>query len=338
MMGVRPSLRARSAAACSAALHGAEHPDLAAGEARIVGLGRLGRVRAQQAQRRRHVDGILMHDGQGIEARRRIADRGAGADHRGIVARHVGDQQRHHLRGMSRGREAAALDRGQVLSHAIHLGDVGAGFQQRLVDGLLVGKRQPFARDREQGGGAAGHQAQHEVVRGQALRHRQDAARGLLAGGIRYRVRSLDHLDPLARQAVAVARDDEAGERAGPIVLHRLGHGGGGLAGAEHDGAALGRRGQVRRQDLQRIDRTDGRREQAPQDVPIVGHSLSPAFARHSMGRAGRVKSKERQVWAGARPEAPPGRESAVSGVPRRCRRGRQARRRSGSRSGPRPG
>src|SRR6185312_3966398 len=84
--------------------------------------------------------------------------------------------------------------------------------------------------------------------------------------------------------------DDEAGERAGPVVLHRLGHGRGGLAGAEHDRAALGRRRQMGREDFQRIDGADGGREQALQDVPIVGHGPSLCPALYGAGRSGQVE------------------------------------------------
>ena len=111
-----------------------------------------------------------------------------------------------------------------------------------LVDRLLVGEGEPFARHRQQRRSAAGDQAEHQVVVGETAGHRQDAPRHLLAGGIRHRVGGLDHLDALARQTVAVARDDQAGQRTRPMILHRLRHRGRGLAGADHDGAALGRR------------------------------------------------------------------------------------------------
>ena len=308
------------------------------GEARIAGLRRLAiACEASRRQRGRHVDAVFVHHGAGHRAR--VVGSATVGPEPMTDGSSPGTSEISSVTTfarMRRGGEPPALDRGQVLAHAIHLGDVGAGFQQRLVDRLLVGQGQPFARDREQGGGAAGDQAEHEVVCGQALRHRQDAARGLLAGGVRHRVRRLDHLDPLARQAVAVARDDEAGERTGPVLLDRLGHRGGGLAGAEHDGAALGRRGQVGRENLQRIDRADGRREQAPQYVPIVGHRPSLCPALYGPGRAGQVEGAT--GLGGGAPLGSPARESAAWGARRRCRRGRRGRRRSGSRSGPRPG
>jgi hypothetical protein len=45
----------------------------------------------------------------------------------------------------------------------------------------------------------------------------------------------------------------------------------------------------VGRQDPERIDRADGRLEQAPQDIPVVGHSISPRqaalYGQHSTGQ-----------------------------------------------------
>jgi hypothetical protein len=67
-------------------------------------------------------------------------------------------------------------------------------FQQRAVDRLLVGQRQPSAGQGQQGRAAAGDQAQDQVV-GSARRQRQDALRAACAGGVGHRVRRLDHLD-----------------------------------------------------------------------------------------------------------------------------------------------
>ena len=74
-------------------------------------------------------------------------------------------------------------------------------------------------------------------------------AGGVAPALVGHRMGGLDDLDRSAGHGVAVAGDDEAGERARPVVLDRLGHRRRGLAGAEHDGAALGRRRQVRRHD-----------------------------------------------------------------------------------------
>src|SRR3546814_8861194 len=53
----------------------------------------------------------------------------------------------------------------------------------------------------------------------------------------------LDDLDRPAVDAVTVAGDDEALDRRREMILDRLGHRGGRLAGADHDRAAAARRG-----------------------------------------------------------------------------------------------
>ena len=65
---------------------------------------------------------------------------GPGGDHRRIVARHVGDRQGHDpCRRRGRG-EAAALDRREMLAHAVDLADRGARSQQCPRHRLLVGR------------------------------------------------------------------------------------------------------------------------------------------------------------------------------------------------------
>ena len=72
----------------------------------------------------------------------------------------------------------------------------------------------------------------------------------------------LDDLDMATGLGIAVARDDEAGERAGPGLLDRPGHDGAGLARAQHD-RSTGRRGwQMGRDPQGRIGGGDGRVEQ----------------------------------------------------------------------------
>src|SRR4029079_13685390 len=56
----------------------------------------------------------------------------------------------------------------------------------------------------------------------------------------------LDDLEPLGRNAIAIARDHEALERTVPGVFERFGHGSGGLPGADDHGPALGPWRQVR--------------------------------------------------------------------------------------------
>ncbi len=172
---------------------------------------------------------------------------------------------------MRRGGEAAAFDAGEVFPDAIHLGDIRAGFEQPFVDRLLVGEGERAAGQRQQRRSAARDQAEDEIVLGQALRLLEDAPCRLLAGFIGHGMRAFDDLDPPGRQSVAVAGEDQALDRALPVVFDRLRHGGGGLAGAEHDGAPLGRRGQAVRYDLQRVNGPDRRVEHAAQQGLAIG-------------------------------------------------------------------
>ncbi len=217
--------------------------------------------------RRRHLDAVAADDVERIGAGGRIGRRRPRGDVHGVVAGHVGNQQRHHLRRMAGGGQAPALDRGQVPAHAVHFTDRRAGLQQRPVDGLLVGERQPRDGQRQQRRPAAGDEAQHQVIRGEALDQGVDALRRGEPGGIGHRVRRLDDLDPLARHAVAVAGDDEARQRARPVVLDGPRHRRRRLAGADHDDASGGGRGQMRRQAMRRLGRVDRGVEHLPQEL-----------------------------------------------------------------------
>ena len=140
--------------------------------------------------------------------------------------------------GWHAAREPAALDRRQVPPHAVHLGDRRAAGQQRAVDRLLVGEREP---GRGRGSSAEPPPEIRQRTRSSAVRPRPARsmrARGALARRVGHRVRGLDDLDALARRGVAVARDHEARERPGPVILQRARHRGRGLAGADDDGAA----------------------------------------------------------------------------------------------------
>ncbi len=51
----------------------------------------------------------------------------AGGDGFRVIARHIGDQERHHPRRMGGGGKLPALDRREVFAHRIHLADIGPG-------------------------------------------------------------------------------------------------------------------------------------------------------------------------------------------------------------------
>ncbi|MCY1233854.1 hypothetical protein D9M72_464120 [compost metagenome] len=180
-------------------------------QARIAGLERLGRIRLQRGQHMGgQVDGVAPDDRQCIGARGRVGNGRAGGNVDGIVARHVGNQQVQHLRGVARGGQPAALDRGQVAAHAVHLGDGRARLEQRAVHLLLVVERDAGQRQWQQRRAAAGDQADHEVVLAETGHQFQHAARGGQPGIVRHRVRGFGDLDARARHRVAVARHHQS--------------------------------------------------------------------------------------------------------------------------------
>ena len=93
-------------------------------------------------------------------------------------------------------------------------------------------------------------QAQHDVLRAQALHQFHQPLRRLHSGGVGHGMRSFRNLDAPTRHRVTIARHHQARQRAAPMVLHRARHGGRGLARAyDHQPPAsqFGRCGQVRR-------------------------------------------------------------------------------------------
>src|SRR4051794_31922292 len=74
--------------------------------------------------------------------------------------------------------------------------------------------------------------------------------------------------DLAGRQPMTVARDGNAFELAAVALLHRNGHRGCGFACGCHEGAPARRRGQVRRQDVQRVCRGDGGTEAFLEQLP----------------------------------------------------------------------
>ena len=214
------------------------------------------------------LDAVAGEDRRRVRRRGRVGHGRAAGDHRRVVAGHVGDQQRDGARGPGRGGEPAALDAREMLADAVHLVDRGARAQQRPVDALLVGERQAVGRQGEQGRAAARDQGQDQVVLAQAADQVEDARGRGAARLVGYGVGGLDHLDPLAGGAVAVAGDDQAGELARPVPLQRQPHRGRGLAGPHHDGAPARRLGQVGRQHDRGVGGGDRRVEQRAQERP----------------------------------------------------------------------
>ena len=193
------------------------------------------------------------------------------------------------LAGAAATRQPAALDRGQMLADAVDLIDVGAAPEQRLVQGLLVVERDPRRRQGKQSRAAARYQAEREVVGAEALDEIEDPAGRVLPRGVGNGMGGLDHLDPLQRaDAVAIARDDQAGERlvSRPMRFDRAGHRGRGLAGADDDRAARGRREEGSRAQPCRARPPRSR----PRTCPAATAALSSAWLLRPTPSPGRFR------------------------------------------------
>jgi hypothetical protein len=108
--------------------------------------------------------------------------------------------------------------------------------------------RHRYGRDRQaqQARAASGNQNEQQVVGGELLCTMQDLLRRTLAGLVRHRMTGLDDADPLRRQPVRIARDDDAFHwHAGPGPLDGKRHARRRLARADDYDIAAWRRRQV---------------------------------------------------------------------------------------------
>ncbi len=122
-----------------------------------------------------------------------------------------------------------------MLSHRVHLDDVGAARKQAFVDGVLVGQGHPVGRQHHQRRTAARHQGDDQIIRGQSLHGGKDLASGLLAHRVGRWMRGFQHLDPARGRTLAVARDHDAAEiDVAPGGVERRRHRHRGLAGPDH--------------------------------------------------------------------------------------------------------
>ena len=183
-----------------------------AGQAGVARLDRLGFAAVQQRLRaRRQGDLVAPQDVQCVAAVGGVGHGGAGRDVDGLVTRHVGQQQVDHPGRAARGGQAPALDGRQVPAHAVHLADAGTAGQQCAVDGLFVGQAQAGQCQRQQGGAAAGNEAQHQIVGGQPLHQRQHATGGGFTGCIGHRMGGFHNLDVLAGHRMPIPCDHQPG-------------------------------------------------------------------------------------------------------------------------------
>ena len=222
MCASMPAARAAAAAALERSLRRGDDVHRVAGEGRVAGLGRLQLAALEPAPGSRRAP--RSRSGPAPPARRRRwSDRAPSGRCRWSrrIAGHVAHQQAHDLRRRAGARQPAALDRREMLPDAVHLVDRGAALQQRPVDRLLLVEAHALGGQGEQRRGAAGDQAEDEVVLAQAAGERADPCRGAAAGFVGHRMGRLDDLDPVEplclrrerRRQVVVAGDDQAADR-----------------------------------------------------------------------------------------------------------------------------
>ncbi len=241
----------------------------------------------------RQVEPVSADDGAGVGERGRIGHRRSRADHRRIVARHVGNGERDHAGRMRAPRQPAALDAGEMLSHAVDLADSGAAAQERPRRRLLFRKRDAGSRRDPIGRGAAGQEHQNEIVGAGCVGQRQRPLGAGKTGFVRDRMPSFDHGNAPGRAAVAVAGHRDAVEPARRnsreiVALSRLGERARALAGGKDDKPPARRLGQVRRQAARRMRGAYRRTEQGLQKFARLRHHGGPRFARPRTMATGR--------------------------------------------------
>ena len=207
------------------------------------------------SDRRRQIEPMARDDRARLCERRGIGHRRAGADHRRIVAGHVGDGERDHARRMRMRGEPSAFDAREMLAHRVDLADRGAGFEERARHRLLLREREAGGGRDPVGGCSARDEHQHEVAGAGLIGERQRLRRRIEARRIGHRMTGLDHRHEAGRPAIAVPRHRKAGDaarrqlaRVEIVAFGDLGHRACRLAGREHDQAAgRGRRWQIGR-------------------------------------------------------------------------------------------
>jgi hypothetical protein len=134
--------------------------------------------------------------------------------------------------------ELATFDGGEVFADGVHLMDVGAGGQELAGDGLFFGEGDAGGGQRHERGGAAGDAADDEVFGGGFAGEFGDALSGGDAAFVGDGVAAFAEFGVAEGGGVAVLDDDAAGgDAAAADLFDGLGHGGGGLAGAEEEDA-----------------------------------------------------------------------------------------------------
>ena len=166
-------------------LRGGDQVYFAAGEMGVIGFDRFAASAFQYVlEVCREADAVAAQDAKGVFAGSGIADSGAGGDVAGVVAGDVGNEQGDDSGGVAGCSQPSAFDRGEVPPDAVHFADAGAGFQEFAVERLFVFEADTVERQGQQGGAAAGDEAEDGVVGAEGADEGFDAPGGFKPGGI----------------------------------------------------------------------------------------------------------------------------------------------------------
>src|ERR1019366_337429 len=213
-----------------------------AGEQRVGGLGRLGDFAALAAAdaaadggRHAAANLVAVENGAGSGEGGGVGGGGAGTDDVEIVADDVGEQEGFDAGGGGEARQLTALDARDMFADCVDLVDGGAGGQEEAGGILLSLKGDAVGGQGQEGGGAAGDQANHEVGGTGGGGDLGDALGTGHAALIGDGVAALVQLDAAQFGQVAILDIDQAGgDPAAEDALGGLRHGGSGLACPDH--------------------------------------------------------------------------------------------------------
>ena len=179
-------------------------------KSRIARLRRLGGAALEMLERVSR-DRILhtgvLDDLEGIRIRRRIAHGRSRSNHGRIVRDwpvNVGDGERD--RSTSGSCESSALDRGEVLAHAVEFRNRRPRIHERTGGQHLVGKRQPIGRRGHQSRRATRQQHEQSALRATLFGKRQGSAPRRFARGIWRRMRGVEPLERRRQRGRSDAR------------------------------------------------------------------------------------------------------------------------------------
>ena len=142
------------------------------------------------------------HDREGLRERRRVRNRRTRPNHRRIIRYgpvHVRDRPGKGARSL--GRKPPTLDGGQMLPHAVQIGDRNARVHQCARSRDLVLERKPWSGYRQQRGRAAGQQDDQRTAWPSACRARERPAAGCFAGAVWRWVRGVEPLETARKLA-----------------------------------------------------------------------------------------------------------------------------------------